>query len=171
MSGRLFIRSLRSPQCSLTFLARPALLQVTPDNKHNVHQPQARGLLTPITTPTHKTISDVVSTLSHDIIAGVPTNYDPELFEKKRSELMKILPENQEELPSRRMLDSYDSVIIPIASDTALRDHYITYDGGVRVGRLLEDMDLFAVHLGNDIDENAMLCRISHYYFQCLSMF
>ena len=166
MSGKLFIRRLRSSQCSLT-LARPALPQVTPDNKHNVHQSQARGLLTPTTRPKYKTISDVVSTLSHDIIAGVPTNYDPELFEKKRSELMKILPENQEELPSRRMLDSYDSVIIPIASDTALRDHYITYDGGVRVGRLLEDMDLFAVHLGKDIDENT----IRHYYFQSSSMF
>ena len=113
-----------------------------------MYHPPTRGLLTPTTTPTYKTISDVVSTLSHDIIAGVPKNYDPELFEKKRSELMKILPESQEELPSRRMLDSYDCVIIPIASDTALRDHYITYDGGVRVGRLLEDMDLFAVHLG-----------------------
>ena len=43
------------------------------------------------------------------------------------------------------MLDSYDSAIIPISSDT---DRYITYDGGVRIGRLLEDMDLFAVHLG-----------------------
>merc|ERR1719300_1707115 len=64
-----------------------------------------------------------------------------------REELLKILPKCQDELPPRRMLDSYDSAIIPIASDPSLRDHYITYDGGVRIGRLLEDMDIFAVHL------------------------
>ena len=28
---------------------------------------------------------------------------------------------------------------------------YSTIDGGVRVGRLLEDMDIFAVHLGNHL--------------------
>jgi hypothetical protein len=37
--------------------------------------------------------------------------------------------------------------IIPLGSDTALRDRYLTVFGGVRVGRLLEDMDVFAVHL------------------------
>jgi len=106
-----------------------------------------RGLLTPpAAAESVKTVAEVVATLSQDIIGG-PCNYDPDLYTRKRAELLKILPESQEELPHRRMLDSYDSAIIPIASDTALRDHYITYDGGVRVGRLLEDMDIFAVHL------------------------
>ena len=79
---------------------------------------------------------------------GGPSNYDPDLYNKKREDLLKILPTSQGQLPPRRMLDSYDSAIIPIASDPSLRDHYITYDGGVRIGRLLEDMDIFAVHLG-----------------------
>jgi acyl-coenzyme A thioesterase 9 len=45
------------------------------------------------------------------------------------------------------MLDSYDSAVIPLGSDVQLRDRYMTHLGGVRIGRLLEDMDIFAVHL------------------------
>ena len=65
-----------------------------------------------------------------------------------REELVDILPKCQSELPARRMIDSYDSAIIPIGSDPTLRDRYLTHHGGVRIGRLLEDMDIFAVHLG-----------------------
>ena len=45
------------------------------------------------------------------------------------------------------MLDSYDSAIIPLGSDKLVRDRYMSHIGGVRIGRLLEDMDIFAVHL------------------------
>merc|ERR1719391_46297 len=45
------------------------------------------------------------------------------------------------------MIDSYDSAIIPLGSDAVLRDRYLNPQGGVRIGRLLEDMDVFAVHL------------------------
>jgi acyl-coenzyme A thioesterase 9 len=45
------------------------------------------------------------------------------------------------------MLDSFDQAIIPLGSDRVLRDKYLTHLGGVRIGRLLEDMDIFAVHL------------------------
>ncbi len=45
------------------------------------------------------------------------------------------------------MSDSFDQALIPLGSDLRLRDRYITHFGGVRVGRLLEDMDVFAVHL------------------------
>ena len=111
------------------------------------HHLQSRGILTPSTPPPARTSAEVVRALSQDIIGG-PSNYDPDLYDKKREELLKILPRSQSELPPRRMLDSYDSALIPIASDPSLRDHYTTYDGGVRRGRLLEDMDYFAVHLG-----------------------
>ena len=37
--------------------------------------------------------------------------------------------------------------MIPLGSDLKLRDRYLTHFGSVRVGRLLEDMDVFAVHL------------------------
>ena len=48
------------------------------------------------------------------------------------------------------MLDSYDMAVIPLGSDPKLRDRYLTLHGGVRIGRLLEDMDIFAVHLGSE---------------------
>ena len=56
--------------------------------------------------------------ISNDL--GGPKNYDPNLYQKKREELLKILPTDQSQLPPRRMIDSYDSAIIPIASDLAL---------------------------------------------------
>ena len=49
------------------------------------------------------------------------------------------------------MLDSYDMAVIPLGSDPKLRDRYLTLHGGVRIGRLLEDMDIFAVHLGSSV--------------------
>ena len=132
------------------------------------HNPHSRGLLTPSTPPPYRTSAEVVRALSQDIIGG-PSNYDPDLYNKKREELLKILPKSQAELPPRRMLDSYDSAIIPIASDPSLKDHYITYDGGVRVGRLLEDMDIFAVHLGKKKYETQKYSKI--FSFQFSSMF
>ena len=59
---------------------------------------------------------------------GGPKNYDPNLYQKKREELLKILPTDQSQLPPRRMIDSYDSAIIPIASDPVLRVNIIKND-------------------------------------------
>ena len=108
---------------------------------------QRRTLLTPSEEIPLKTSAEVIHALSTNVIGG-PQNYDPNLYHKKREELLKILPTDQSQLPARRMLDSYDSAIIPIASDPSLKDRYLVADGGVRIGRLLEDMDIFAVNLG-----------------------
>ena len=35
-----------------------------------------------------------------------------------------------------------------ILSKHSFKDKYLVADGGVRIGRLLEDMDIFSVHLG-----------------------
>lgn len=42
------------------------------------------------------------------------------------------------------MSDSYDEVLVPLGDDEVLREKYINYMGGVRVGRILEDMDIFS---------------------------
>lgn len=42
------------------------------------------------------------------------------------------------------MKDSFTSAIIPLSCDKALQDKYVTFLGTVRLGRLMEDMDLFA---------------------------
>lgn len=57
---------------------------------------------------------------------------------------MQYLPNSQNELPARSMQDSFMAALIPLSSDTSLQDKYITFLGHVRVGRLLEDMDIFA---------------------------
>ena len=57
-----------------------------------------------------------------DLSAGGPRHYDPGVYTKQREELMAILPDSQEELPPRRMLDSFDSAVIPLGSDPVLRD-------------------------------------------------
>jgi acyl-coenzyme A thioesterase 9 len=43
------------------------------------------------------------------------------------------------------MQDSFTSAVIPLSTDLALRDKYVGFMGNVRLGRLMEDMDMFAV--------------------------
>lgn len=93
-----------------------------------------------------RTVQSVIRRLTEAVIGG-PLSYDPEQYAKQREKLLELLPKSQDELPPRRMLDSYDHAIIPLGSDVKLRDRYLTHLGGVRIGRLLEDMDVFAVHL------------------------
>jgi hypothetical protein len=40
--------------------------------------------------------------------------------------------------------DSFAHAIIPLKDDVALQEKYVTFKGYVRLGRLLEDMDIFA---------------------------
>ncbi|CAG7823644.1 unnamed protein product [Allacma fusca] len=63
-----------------------------------------------------------------------------------RQKLMDLLPRDRNELPARRMKDSYESAVIPITSNSDLRDRYINSHGTVRIGRLFEDLDIFAGH-------------------------
>ena len=93
-----------------------------------------------------RTVVEVVRDLTESVIGG-PTSYDPESYKRQREKLIDLVPKSQEELVPRHMIDSFDQAIIPLGSDAKLRDRYTTFFGGVRVGRLLEDMDIFAVHL------------------------
>lgn len=74
---------------------------------------------------------------------GLQFGYNP--LQHNREHLVQFTPTSVEELPSRSMQDSFTSAIIPLASDVKLRDKYVGFLGEIRVGRLLEDMDLFAV--------------------------
>lgn len=64
---------------------------------------------------------------------------------KSREYLSQYEPESIDELPPRSMQDSFTSAIIPLSSDLTIRDKYVTFLGSVRLGRLMEDMDMFAV--------------------------
>ena len=93
-----------------------------------------------------KTSEEVVRNLTESVIGG-PASYDPQVYMRQRERLLSKVPSSQAELPARRMSDSFDQALIPLGSDLRLRDRYLTHLGSVRVGRLLEDMDVFAVHL------------------------
>lgn len=75
-------------------------------------------------------------------IMGIESGYKP--IPPSRSHLIQYLPSSQEELPPRSMKDSFMAALIPLSSDSVLQEKYITFLGHVRVGRLLEDMDIFA---------------------------
>nr|XP_023028945.1 acyl-coenzyme A thioesterase 9, mitochondrial-like [Leptinotarsa decemlineata] len=91
--------------------------------------------------PVYPTVTQLKLNMAKDM--GVDSGYHP--IPKDRSHLLKFLPKTQEELPKRSMEDSYLAGIIPLSSDKVLQDKYVTFLGHVRIGRLLEDMDIFAV--------------------------
>ncbi|KAG8231076.1 hypothetical protein J437_LFUL010702 [Ladona fulva] len=68
-------------------------------------------------------------------------------FKSQRDHLLDLLPKSRSELPVRRMQDSYDSTLIPLGKDLALQERYISFLGHIRTGRLMEDLDIFAVWL------------------------
>lgn len=83
--------------------------------------------------------------------------YSP--FQPSRQHLLKLLPVSQDELPPRSMQDSFSSAILPLSTDLALQEKYVTFLGNVRLGRLMEDMDIFA---GSLSEINVRL----HIYFE-----
>ncbi|KAL1491501.1 hypothetical protein ABEB36_012090 [Hypothenemus hampei] len=74
---------------------------------------------------------------------GVDHPFKP--YSKDREYLTKYLPKSQDEMPKRSMQDSYIAAIIPLSQDVALQEKYTTFLGSVRLGRLVEDMDIFTV--------------------------
>lgn len=90
------------------------------------------------------TLAQLKTHLSKDMGVDV---YQP--IPKDRSHLLKYLPKSQDELPKRSMKDSFLVGNIPLSSDKFLQDKYTTFLGQLRIGRLLEDMDIFAVMVGH----------------------
>lgn len=72
---------------------------------------------------------------------GIQLAYTP--IPQSREHLLKYAPAASE-LPPRTMQDSFTSALIPLSKDQSLQDKYVTFLGSVRLGRLMEDMDLFA---------------------------
>jgi len=92
-----------------------------------------------------KTVSNLLEDFER--IVGASKKYVAGGQQQGREYLYKYLPSTQDELPARRMADSYDTAIIPLSSDLDLREKYMTFHNSVRIGRLLEDLDIFAVCL------------------------
>ncbi|XP_064212901.1 acyl-coenzyme A thioesterase 10, mitochondrial isoform X2 [Tribolium castaneum] len=95
------------------------------------------------TTPADKVLTIQELTVNLAKAMGVDSGFSP--IRADRSHLSEYLPTSQSELPPRAMRDSYLVAMIPLSTSTRLQDRYTTFLGYVRVGRLLEDMDIFAV--------------------------
>eukprot|EP00002_Diphylleia_rotans_P011323 TRINITY_DN2238_c0_g1_i2.p1 TRINITY_DN2238_c0_g1~~TRINITY_DN2238_c0_g1_i2.p1 ORF type:complete len:299 (-),score=44.80 TRINITY_DN2238_c0_g1_i2:1011-1907(-) len=68
-----------------------------------------------------------------------------------------VLPENDPTKNSslkKTFADSFTEVIIPFGSDKILRDQYVTSNGNLQFGLLLEDLDAFAGHIAYKHCEN-----------------
>ncbi|XP_038658706.1 acyl-coenzyme A thioesterase 9, mitochondrial-like isoform X2 [Scyliorhinus canicula] len=67
---------------------------------------------------------------------------------KERASLSNQLVSNQEDLPYRRMKDSYLEAYLPLGSQPNLREKYLNVHEHVRFGKILEDLDSFGVLIG-----------------------
>ncbi|CAJ0926044.1 unnamed protein product [Ranitomeya imitator] len=64
---------------------------------------------------------------------------------EERKALQSLLAKKQEDLPPRRMKDSYIEVMLPLGSEPQLREKYLNVYNNVRFGRILEDLDSLGV--------------------------
>lgn len=79
-------------------------------------------------------------------IVGVSTNWRDHMKAMEERKLLRsFLAKSQEELPPRRMKDSYVEVLLPLGSQPELREKYLTVQNTVRFGRILEDLDSLGV--------------------------
>ncbi|XP_077150703.1 acyl-coenzyme A thioesterase 9, mitochondrial isoform X1 [Ranitomeya variabilis] len=79
-------------------------------------------------------------------IVGASTNWrDHVQAMEERKALQSLLAKKQEDLPPRRMKDSYIEVMLPLGSEPQLREKYLNVYNNVRFGRILEDLDSLGV--------------------------
>uniref|UniRef100_A0A7N8XLW3 Acyl-CoA thioesterase 9, tandem duplicate 1 n=1 Tax=Mastacembelus armatus TaxID=205130 RepID=A0A7N8XLW3_9TELE len=79
-------------------------------------------------------------------IVGASTNWsDHQEAMAERVTLLSKLAKSQNDLPAKRMEDSYLEVHLPLGSEPQLREKYLTFHNTVRFGRILEDLDSLAV--------------------------
>uniref|UniRef100_A0A674ASM4 Acyl-CoA thioesterase 9 n=1 Tax=Salmo trutta TaxID=8032 RepID=A0A674ASM4_SALTR len=93
-------------------------------------------------------------------IVGASTNWrDHQQALADRLSLSNQLAGSQDELPVRRMKDSYIEAHLPLGTDPTLREKYLNYLKGVRFGRILEDLDSLAVLICYSHTHNKALQR------------
>uniref|UniRef100_A0A8C8VDS4 Acyl-CoA thioesterase 9 n=1 Tax=Pelusios castaneus TaxID=367368 RepID=A0A8C8VDS4_9SAUR len=79
-------------------------------------------------------------------IVGASTNWSDHVQAMHdRKALHTLLAKRQEDLPPRKMSDSYIEVILPLGSQPELRETYLNVHNSVRFGRILEDLDSLGV--------------------------
>uniref|UniRef100_A0A8C4E9Y5 HotDog ACOT-type domain-containing protein n=1 Tax=Dicentrarchus labrax TaxID=13489 RepID=A0A8C4E9Y5_DICLA len=93
-------------------------------------------------------------------IVGASTNWsDHQQAMAERVSLSSMLAKSQNDLPAKRMKDSYQEVHLPLGSEPQLREKYLTFHNTVRFGRILEDLDSLAVLISYSHTYNEALKR------------
>ena len=87
---------------------------------------------------------------------GLETGYISKA--EKRDNLLKYTPK-AEDLPPRSMEDSYMEAFIPLSTHSDLQMKYVSPVGTVRLGRLMEDMDMYAVWI---CQQHVLLSNLPH---------
>uniref|UniRef100_A0A8C7NCD5 Acyl-CoA thioesterase 9 n=1 Tax=Oncorhynchus kisutch TaxID=8019 RepID=A0A8C7NCD5_ONCKI len=96
-------------------------------------------------------------------IVGASTNWrDHQQALADRLSLSNQLAGSQDELPVRRMKDSYIEAHLPLGTDPTLREKYLNYLKGVRFGRILEDLDSLLWLISPVCDVTDMRKQIIH---------
>uniref|UniRef100_A0A8C7TQF6 Acyl-CoA thioesterase 9 n=1 Tax=Oncorhynchus mykiss TaxID=8022 RepID=A0A8C7TQF6_ONCMY len=96
-------------------------------------------------------------------IVGASTNWrDHQQALADRLSLSNQLAGSQDELPVRRMKDSYIEAHLPLGTDPTLREKYLNYLKGVRFGRILEDLDSLLSLISPVCDVTDMRKQIIH---------
>lgn len=81
---------------------------------------------------------------------GIWYHYDPESFAniiKGRQQLVQYMPKSIDELPVRRMKDSFITSCVALETNLANRERYIDHFNGFRFGQLMNDLDVFAGYI------------------------
>ncbi|XP_020812009.1 acyl-coenzyme A thioesterase 9, mitochondrial [Drosophila serrata] len=86
------------------------------------------------------TLAEVIQKIQEQ--SGVDVGYHT--IPKARDHLLKHQPKH-EDLPPRTMLDSHTMVILPLSASELIRERYVNHLGRVRLGRIMEELDMFAV--------------------------
>jgi acyl-coenzyme A thioesterase 9 len=97
-------------------------------------------------------VSSIVSSARTGITAKLwQMRYEMQKFKNNATEL-------QTKTVTKAPKDSFLKVDLPVASDPQVRDNYLNFRGGIRFGKLLEDIDAFAGNIAfmhcNDGDPN-----------------
>lgn len=91
----------------------------------------------------HQSLISLAVKIESNKMFGIKETYS--VLKQSREYLLRYEPKSVDELPARSMQDSFTSALIPLGTDNVLQDKYVTFLGSVRLGRLMEDMDQFAV--------------------------
>ncbi|CAG0889038.1 unnamed protein product [Cyprideis torosa] len=135
-------QSIRIPQFLPTVYGSRSLFTSPPSYHQKIGVIEENPLLQDVTGLCVSQMSEV----NANIVDNVRRIFDfIESHDHDPSCMDRLTPASQAELPPRTMRDSYTVAQVPLSTDRGLRETHLNAFGGVRLGRILEVLDRFAV--------------------------